>query len=179
MACDLHLSAAFDEESIGHLHDVGLVNCAYFLAPIVAGILECILCYPCASISGDHLQSMTPQTDILCWSKVKFRLMEKRDIFPHLQIDLKGTCDKHNGHRHTFRLSTTPGITSCSNPLYSPSVFSRIVIRLTSSYLHNSMTVSIPLDCLHLASQSMTGCMQAVHASISNVSRSTAITKQC
>lgn len=51
----LTFSAAFDEETVSHLHDVGLVNCCDFVPSIVAGVLESILCNPCTGNPGDDL----------------------------------------------------------------------------------------------------------------------------
>lgn len=48
-------SAAFDEESICHLHDVSLVNCCDFVSAIVASIFERILSYSSTGDSCDDL----------------------------------------------------------------------------------------------------------------------------
>ena len=54
-----HLSAALDEEAVGHLHDVGLVDGVHALAAVVPRILERILCHPCAGVPRDDLYIAT------------------------------------------------------------------------------------------------------------------------
>ncbi len=53
----MHLSAAFDEEAVCHLHDVCLVNRTDFLAAVVLSILEGILCHAGAGNPCDDLKN--------------------------------------------------------------------------------------------------------------------------
>ena len=49
-------SAALDEETISHLHDVCLVYCCHLVSPILMSILEGILSYASTCNPGDNLQ---------------------------------------------------------------------------------------------------------------------------
>lgn len=50
-----HLSAALDEEAVGHLHDVGLVDGVDALAAVVPRVFERVLCHACGGVPGDDL----------------------------------------------------------------------------------------------------------------------------
>jgi len=49
-------SAALDEETISHLHDVCLVHCCHLVSPILMSVLEGILSYASTGNPGDDLQ---------------------------------------------------------------------------------------------------------------------------
>lgn len=55
-ASAITFSAAFDEETISHLHDVCLVYCCHLVSPILMSILEGILSYTSTGHPGDDLQ---------------------------------------------------------------------------------------------------------------------------
>ncbi len=49
-------SAALDEETISHLHDVCLVHCCHFVSPILMSVLKGILSDTSTCNPGDDLQ---------------------------------------------------------------------------------------------------------------------------
>ena len=64
-----YLSAAFDEQPICHLHNVGLVDGVHTLPAVIACIFEGVLRHTCACISSDHLhrrQTLRMQTARPC-----------------------------------------------------------------------------------------------------------------
>mmetsp|Transcript_17616 Transcript_17616/g.30336 ORF Transcript_17616/g.30336 Transcript_17616/m.30336 type:complete len:288 (-) Transcript_17616:140-1003(-) len=86
----------------------------------------------CAACSRAHSRNSPSLSFMMLalWTTVTFlRLCSVAYSKAYLQM----RCDA--SWVMTLSADTTPGTTSCSRPLYSPSVFSRIITRSTSSYL--------------------------------------------
>ncbi len=55
-------SAALDEETVSHLHDVGFVHCCHLATLVFVSVFEGILSYTGACHPGDDLQFGTKLT---------------------------------------------------------------------------------------------------------------------
>lgn len=103
------------KKTICFLHDVGFVDCGHSVSPMGLGIVKGIFSHPKTCLTGNNLQTFNHTSHHLTSYK-------RTPSNQHVNMWCMFFC-KHLSNKLTW----------CSRPLYSPSVFSRMVMRSTSS----------------------------------------------